>query len=331
MPSRARPFGLPPHLRTGAGVMQASDPGPHAGGGGEGPGGPAAVTPASAGTFADAVGAFDAADALVADLIVACRAMHGRPVAVGLAGAQGSGKSTMAARLRVLLEMRGLRAAVLSLDDFYLTRAERAALCRDVHPLLATRGVPGTHDVALACRTIEALLSGSGPVASPRFDKTTDDRAPPHDGSMHGTPADVVVLEGWCVGARPLPEHRLETPVNALEQDEDADGSWRRHVNAALRRDYRRLFRRLRLIVLLRAPGFEAVHGWRMQQERGLGWSPGQGAGMMDEATLRRFIAHYERLTRWMLEDEPADLVLDIAADRRPVRWRPGRRDVRST
>ena len=316
MPSRVGRFGLPPHLQSGAE---------------RGPGGPVAVTPASAGAFADAAAAFDAADALVADLIAACHALHARPVAIGLAGAQGSGKSTMAARLRVLLEARGLRAAVLSLDDFYLTRAERAALGRDVHPLLATRGVPGTHDVALACRTLDALLSGSAPVASPRFDKTTDDRAPPHDGPTHGTPADVVVLEGWCVGARPVPEHRLETPVNTLERDEDADGSWRRHVNAALRRDYPRLFDGLRLIVLLRSPGFEAVHGWRMQQERGLGWSPGQGGRMMDDATLRRFIAHYECLTRWMLEDEPADLVLDIAMDRRPVRWRPGRRDVRSS
>ncbi len=287
------------------------------------------MTAAASGTFVDAAAAFDAADTLVADRIVACHASHARPVAVGLAGAQGSGKSTMAARLRVLLEARGLRAAVLSLDDLYLTRAERAALGRDVHPLLATRGVPGTHDVALACRTIDALLSGSGTVAAPRFDKTTDDRAPPHGWPMHGTPVDVVLFEGWCVGARPLPEDRLENPVNLLEEEEDVQGSWRRHVNAALGGGYARIFGRLRLIVLLRSPGFEAVHGWRMQQERGLEWSPGRAAGMMDEVALRRFIAHYERLTRWMLHDEPADLVLDIATDRRPLRWRPGRRDIR--
>ena len=68
---------------------------------------------------------------------------------VGICGAQGSGKSTLTAVLRKLLEMRGLRVASLSLDDLYLTRGERRELAARIHPLLATRGVPGTHDVEL--------------------------------------------------------------------------------------------------------------------------------------------------------------------------------------
>ena len=278
------------------------------------------------GTFADPATASDDADALVLHRIAACRAGQGGPVAIGLAGAQGSGKSTMAARLATRLKAGGLRTAVLSLDDVYLSRAERASLGRTVHPLLQTRGVPGTHDVALAGRTIDELLDGHGTVAVPRFDKTRDDRAPPAAWPRHQAPLDVVLLEGWCVGARPMLDADLGHPVNTLERDEDDDGRWRRHVNAALRSDYASLFGRLQLLVLLRAPGFACVHAWRMQQERGLDWAANGAAEMMDEAGLHRFIAHYERLTRWMLADEPADLVIDITADRRPLRWRPGRR-----
>ncbi len=292
----------------------------------------AAARSASGGGFTDGDQAFGEADSLVLGAIVAGRRTRGRPVVVGLSGAQGSGKSTMAARLVERLGATGLRAAAVSLDDFYLLRAERAALAQAVHPLLATRGVPGTHDVALAGATIDALLGdGQGDdraIPVPRFDKTRDDRAPQHAWPRHAGPLDAVLLEGWCVGARPMPEAGLAHPINALERDEDRDGAWRRHVNAALRSEYGRLWNRLDLLVLLRAPGFEHVHAWRTQQERGLAWSPDGAAAMMDEAGIRRFVAHYERLTRWILEDEPADMVLDIAADRRPLRWRPGRRQA---
>ena len=279
------------------------------------------------GTFTDPATAANDMDALVLHRIAACRAgQGGQPVAIGLAGAQGSGKSTVAARLTTRLAADGLRAAVLSLDDHYLTQAERASLGRTVHPLLQTRGVPGTHDVALARRTIDTLLRGQGAVSAPRFDKTRDDRAPPAAWPRQQAPLDVLLLEGWCVGARPMPDAALDHPVNALERNEDGDGRWRRHVNAALRSDYAPLFGRLQSLVLLRAPGFACVHAWRMQQERGLDWAADGRHAMMDEAGLHRFIAHYERLTRWMLADEPADLVIDLAADRRPLRWRPGRR-----
>jgi pantothenate kinase-related protein Tda10 len=80
--------------------------------------------------------------------LVAAAAAHARPLVVGLTGPQGSGKSTLAARLPDLLAAAGLNAGVLALDDLYLTKAERQRLAADVHPLFATRGVPGTHDVA---------------------------------------------------------------------------------------------------------------------------------------------------------------------------------------
>ena len=81
----------------------------------------------------------------------------GHPLVLGICGAQGSGKSTLAEALAERLERDGLACAVLSLDDLYLTRAERERLARGVHPLLATRGPPGTHDTSLGIAVLDAL------------------------------------------------------------------------------------------------------------------------------------------------------------------------------
>jgi D-glycerate 3-kinase len=282
----------------------------------------------ASGRFSAAVGreaAFEAADTLVVDAVLASVGRLSRPIVAGLCGAQGSGKSTMSARLARRLEAAGMPSAVLSLDDFYLTHTERATLGRSVHPLLETRGVPGTHDLALARSTIASLVGKPGLVAAPHFDKTRDDRAEPAVWQTYQAPVCVVILEGWCVGARPIPHDDLMEPINALEHDEDATGTWRRHVNTALKGDYHALFESLDLRILLRAPDFACVHGWRLEQEMGLARLDGHSAPAMDAPAVARFIAHYERLTRWIIADEPADLVIEIGPDRTPLAWRPGR------
>lgn len=246
------------------------------------------------------------------------------PLVVGVCGPQGSGKSTLAGLVARLLAARGFGTAVLSIDDLYLTRAERARLSREVHPLLATRGVPGTHDPALGLAALDAL-GRPGVHALPRFDKAADDRAPDADWPRVEGPVDVVLLEGWCVGARPQPPEALARPVNALERDEDPDGTWRGFANAALAGPYVALFARLDRLVLLTAPDFAVVRAWRGEQEARLrqrlaaeGRDP---ALAMDGPALDRFVAHYERLTRWIAEDLPgaADLVIALDATRRPL------------
>lgn len=245
----------------------------------------------------------------------------GRLLVVGVSGAQGSGKSTLAAALVTRLCRDRIAAAALSLDDLYLTKTERRDLARKVHPLLATRGVPGTHDVALGLATIEALERGE-PALLPRFDKGADDRVPKERWDKAPFATQVLVLEGWCLGARPQPAEALRSPVNTLEAEEDGDGQWRAHVNAALAGDYATLFRRIDLLAMLEAPAFDVVQTWRAQQEEPL---QQQGLGM-DAPALARFIAHYERLTRHMLREMPprADLLLRLNADRtvREVRRR---------
>ena len=242
-------------------------------------------------------------------------------VVVGICGSQASGKSTLTAVLGRLLEAKGLRVAAFSLDDIYLGRAERQALGERVHPLLATRGVPGTHDVELGVCLLRDLRR-PGRLELPAFDKASDDRKP---GASFEGPADVVLLEGWCVGARPQPAAALAQPVNELERERDPQGVWRGYANAALAGPYQALFAGLDLLILLQAPGFEVVADWRIEQERKLrerlAREGGDASRVMSDAQVRSFIAHYERLTRWILAEMPAraDVVVRLDADRRPT------------
>lgn len=248
-----------------------------------------------------------------------------RGTVVGICGAQGCGKSTLTSILQLLLQARGLHAAAMSLDDFYFARADREHLAAHIHPLLLTRGVPGTHDVALALRTLESLAS-SALTSIPVFDKVRDEPLAPTEWVRFEGAADVILFEGWCVGARPQTESALLVPINELERDEDGHGRWRRYVNDRLGSDYAQLFARLDLQVLLQAPGFDVVHGWRWHQESKLRARTRQAGGdlsrLMDEQALRRFVAHYERLTRHVLEEMPAraDVVLELDEHRQVTR-----------
>jgi D-glycerate 3-kinase len=241
-----------------------------------------------------------------------------QPRLVGINGAQGSGKTTLCRFLEALLVEHNLRTATVSLDDLYLTRAERNDLAAHVHPLFATRGVPGTHDVALGEAILDDLLAGRT-AALPRFDKAADDRATVR--RMIEPPVDVVLFEGWCVGAVPQPAAALHAPVNALERYEDATGVWRQEVNRRLATDYAALFARTDLLVMLEIEGFEAVRANRALQEQKLAANNPAGGGLMDDAALDHFLMHFERLTRWMLEEMPAraDVVIPIGPDQRPI------------
>lgn len=237
------------------------------------------------------------------------------PLVVGICGAQGSGKTTLVAALASALHAKGIAAATLSLDDLYLTRAERQGLAHTVHPLFATRGVPGTHDVALGLGTIAALEKGEA-VPLPRFDKGSDDRAPIETWPTAPENTQVLLLEGWCLGARPQDPAALANPVNALEAAEDPNGIWRSHANKALAGPHKPLFARIDLLVLLAAPGWDVVAKWREQQEAELRATGAVRA--MPPAEVQRFIQHYERLTRWILEEMPAraDLVVRLGEGR---------------
>lgn len=253
----------------------------------------------------------------------AWRDTMGRPLVVGLTGGQGSGKSTISALLRTVLEQGfGLSAATLSIDDIYATHAKRARLGREVHPLLATRGPPATHDTDLGLRTLKALagLKTGEMLALPRFDKAIDDRQPESTWPVIEGPVDIILFEGWCVGAAPEPDNALGEPLNELERNEDAQGHWRTYVNTALSGSYRELFDLIDVQVMLRISSMDRVFEWRELQEAKLreavAVSNNAGADLrvMDAPAVVRFVQHYERITRHLLRELPerAHLIVDI-------------------
>jgi len=239
----------------------------------------------------------------LADWLGKRRLERGSILLAGVHGGQGTGKTTVCRVLELLLAEAGYRCLTLSLDDFYLGRETREQLAKQVHPLLATRGVPGTHNIELLAKTLSAVASGEA-VDLPRFNKAEDDREPRANWSKVKAGVDIVLLEGWCIGNLPQTEKELREPVNPLEADEDAEGVWRRYVNTCLAGNYRALFEQLHCLVMLCAPSMEAVLEWRTLQESKLA---GQGGSrVMSEQEVQRFVQHYERLTRHALAEMPA-------------------------
>lgn len=240
---------------------------------------------------------------------------------VGVAGAQGTGKTTAAKALQLTLQYAyGKRCCLLSLDDFYLPHAQRQALGQDVHPLLAVRGVPGTHDIALLNETLRLLCHADddAEIPLPSFDKATDDRRPQeHWSHFRGRP-DIILFEGWCVGARPAPaDEKLSHPLNRVESESDSQSVWRRYVDQQLTGAYGELFAQLDRLVFLAAPDWERILEWRHLQECKLYKVTGKPSPLLDEKNLRHFIATYERVSRRMLREAPhyADAILKLSED----------------
>lgn len=237
-----------------------------------------------------------------------------RPFVVGINGAQGSGKSTLCQILALILtEHHGLNVATLSIDDLYKSRAERLQMAAEIHPLFTARGVPGTHNVALGGETIQSLLR-DGATAIPRFDKATDEPLPQSEWEIFEGRADVVLFEGWCVGATAQQADALNHPVNALEEREDPTGEWRSYVNRQLEQNYPPLFDLLDALIILKVPDYDKVLAWRTLQESKLKRDENAPGQVMDNEQIKRFIMHFERLTRFMMHEMPrrADILLTI-------------------
>ena len=227
------------------------------------------------------------------------KARDGTVALIGICGSQGSGKTNLAA---VAAESFG--AATFSLDDVYLTKAQRQTMAATVHPLFAVRGVPGTHDLALAGRTIKALTN-AGPQSLtpvPAFDKLADDRFAKKLWPVFEGRPRAILIEGWCLGATPIEDEALVRPINSLEAQDDPLGVWRRAWNASLRGAYQDLSSRLDATLFLRAPGFDVVLDWRSEQEAELFSMAAQDLPTHRKQALNRFVAHYQRLTMHMLE-----------------------------
>ena len=249
--------------------------------------------------------------------LIADGAGGGRPPLIAVVGAQGSGKTTLA---REAADRFG--AAQISIDDVYLTRAEREAMAREVHPLFLIRGPPGTHDLGLLQGLIDSL-STAGPddeTAIPDFDKRGDDRWPADRWRRFRGRPSAVLIDAWCLGAQPEDAAALAVPVNDLERERDSDGRWRRAVDGFVAGPYAAFAARFDAVLFLEAPGFEVVLDWRAQQEADLlGVAPAD-LPPDERDRLAGFIQYFERVTRRMLAGGVrADVTVKLDRNRVPV------------
>ncbi len=248
-----------------------------------------------------------------------------RPVIVGLNGAQGSGKSTLSQYLSQMMPMQfGVNCHVLSMDDFYLSKAKRKKLAASVHPLLAIRGVPGTHDVP---RLLDALAGFIEPavqsVTVPIFDKLKDDRTRRVHKIQKSAKPTIVLFEGWCVGIPAQRQLALSVPASSFEFSNDNNGVWRSYVNERLGADYADVFKLLDRLSMLKPPCFEAVYDWRVDQEirlvarRRQEFSSESIRGMSAKE-VGEFVENFRRLTCHALEVLPgiANETWELQADR---------------
>lgn len=254
-----------------------------------------------------------------------------KPPIIGVHGGQGSGKSTLSLALKEVYQAAfGWNVVIVSIDDLYLTHAERQALGQEVHPLLVTRGVPGTHNAQLGMNLFNQLqtLKQGEQCRIPAFDKASDDRLPETQWHLIEGPVDLILFEGWCVGCQPVEVTQLRSPVNELEANEDSDGQWRTWVNDQLANTYSDWFAMLDYLIMLKVPDMAAVQRWRSEQEKGNRSSAqGNTDRSLDEAGIARFIQHYERLTKQALTALPeiANLILEINPAHRVSAIRPGK------
>ena len=224
---------------------------------------------------------------------------------LGMSGAQGTGKSTFSWLLAEVLKVSGKSVFVASLDDFYLTKQQRREL-KGLHPLLETRGVPGTHDLDWCLQTVAAFREGMT-LSVPVFSKSEDDRSGERDVDM--ADVDLLIFEGWCWGARPQQEAELAVAINNLEAELDPDLKWREYVNLQLQA-YQQLFQ-ADLNLMLKAPDFDAILGWRWQQEQGLP----QGSASMTYEQVSRFIQFYQRISENLLKCDQSQFDVVIQLD----------------
>jgi len=230
-----------------------------------------------------------------------------QPLIIGLAGGQGSGKTTISSILTLILQKYfKLNVFKVSIDDFYKTRKDRRLLANNKHPLLMTRGVPGTHDIDLMLSFFKKIKSKNfKSLKVPTFNKAIDDRYPKNLWHKIESKPDIIIFEGWCVGARAQTANQLKKSINSLEKVQDHSTKWRTHVNNQLKTKYKLLFNQLDGLLYLKAKNFNLLKEWRLKQERKL-WIQAKdkkNLKIMSSVDVISFMQTYQRITQQMFKD----------------------------
>ena len=229
----------------------------------------------------------------------------GKTLFLGLSGGQGSGKTTIAAILKIILKKFFNREIqVSSIDDFYKTLEDRNEMSYKIHTLFKTRGVPGTHDINLLKEFFNNLKKiNLKKFKLPKFDKSIDDRFKKKYWYNIKRKPEIVILEGWCVGAKPQSNDLIKRPINILEKKEDKNFIWRKYVNEKLKREYKSLFAKIDHFIFIKIPNFRMVFRWRLLQEKKLRKKLHSNRKIMNFQEIKRFIMFYQRITLQMIKD----------------------------
>lgn len=235
-----------------------------------------------------------------ADKVFELTTQKSKPYFIGINGCQGSGKSTLTDYLlEYFLKQHQLNVVVMSLDDFYYPSEKRQQLAKDIHPLFATRGVPGTHNISLLKDVLQKLKQKETGFSIPKFNKATDDPFPEEYWDFVDKPVDIVLLEGWCWGVKPQSVEQLIDPINELELKHDTKAVWRNYVNQQLINNYQPLYQEMDFWLALQAPSFDCVYKWRLEQEQKLAIK-NKGlvnSKVMTPAEVLNFTQYFQRLS----------------------------------
>jgi D-glycerate 3-kinase len=223
---------------------------------------------------------------------------------IGLAGGQGAGKSTITQIITLILKTKyNLNVVYFSIDDFYKTSSERKKISKKTHQLFIVRGVPGTHDTNLIKKTFISLSKKNfKPLSIPCFDKSRDERLPKKKWKKIKKQPQIIIFEGWCVGAKPQKKKKLKKSINTLEKKYDPNLIWRSKVNYELKNKYAKIFKKINRLIFLKVPNFECVYKWRLLQEKKLQLTS-RGNKIMSPTQIKSFIMYYERITKQMFID----------------------------
>jgi D-glycerate 3-kinase len=223
---------------------------------------------------------------------------------IGLSGGQGSGKSTISQIIKIILKEKfNLDTVVFSIDDFYKTLKDRKKMSKKLSKLFLTRGVPGTHDTKTLFNCLKMFKNKRfDKILIPKFDKSIDDRLKKDNWIKISKKPDIVIFEGWCVGAKAEKHNSLIKPINELESLDDKNLIWRKKVNYELKNKYKKIFNLIDILIFLKVPSFNHVYKWRLLQEKKLQFVS-KGKKIMTPTQVKNFIMHYERITKQMLVD----------------------------